>query len=89
MNDKIQKETIEETENALPKSEKSKKTFEEFLNICQAYNKELSDISETKNPSISKNDITILEDLIDEIITYSAQLLNLNFISSSKKILKA
>ena len=88
MNDKKQEETEEETEKNLPISVKSKNTFKDFLKICGAYNKELLEISNTNNPSLSKNDIIILDDLLDEIITYSTELLNLNFISSSKKLLE-
>ena len=88
MNDKKLEETEEETEKNLPISVKSKNTFKDFLKICEAYNKELSEISNTNNPSLSKNDIIILDDLLDEIITYSTELLNLNFISSPKKLLE-
>ena len=88
MNDKKLEETEEETEKNLPISVKSKNTFKDFLKICEAYNNELSEISNTNNPSLSKNDIIILDDLLDEIITYSTELLNLNFISSPKKLLE-
>ena len=88
MNDKKQEETSEETEKNLPISEKSKNTFKDFLKICRAYYNELLHLSKTKNPSLSKNDIIILADVIDEIITYSSDLLNLNFISSPKKLIE-
>ena len=88
MNDKRQEETSEETEKNLPISEKSKNTFKDFLKICRAYYNELLHISKTDNPSLSKNDIMILADLLDEIVIYSTELVNLNFISSPKKLLE-
>ena len=88
MSDKKQEETAEEIEKNLPISEKSKNTFKDFYKICRAYYNELLHISKTDNPSLSRNDILILADLIDEIITYSTELLNLNFISSPKKLLE-
>ena len=88
MSDKKREETAEEIEKNLPISEKSKNTFKDFYKICRAYYNELLHISKTDNLSLSRNDILILADLIDEIITYSTELLNLNFISSPKKLLE-
>ena len=88
MSEKKQEETAEEIEKNLPISEGSKNTYKDFLKICRAYYNELLHISKTKNPSLSKNDIIILSDVIDEIFTYSTELLNLNFISSPKKLLE-
>ena len=88
MNDKKQEETAEEIEKNLPITEKSKNTFKDFLKICRAYYNELLHISKTNNPSLSKNDIMIVADLLDEIFIYSTELLNLNFISSPKKLLE-
>ena len=71
----------------IPKSSLSKNTYRDFNKICRAYYDELMHLSKSDSPSLSKNDILVLNDLIKEIVTYSNELIKLNFIQEAKKIL--
>ena len=87
MNEKKVEALKEDLEKKPPNSSKSNNTFKDFLKICRAYYDELMHISKNKNPSLSKKDIIILSDVIDEIVTYSSELIALNFIPEAKKLL--
>jgi hypothetical protein len=87
MSDKKPEEIIIENEKKPPKSTKSQNTFKDFHKICRAYYDELMHLSKNKSPSLSKKDIIILADVIDEIVIYSKELLDSNFIIEAKKIL--
>ena len=87
MSDKKPEEIIIENEKKPPKSSKSQNTFKDFHKICRAYYDELMHLSKNKSPSLSKKDIIILADVIDEIVIYSKELLDSNFITEAKKIL--
>ena len=87
MSEKKVEEIVEEIEKKPPKTSKSKNTFKDFLKICRAYYDELMHISKTKEPSLSKKDIIILTDLIDEVVSYSNELLAEDFIKQAKQLL--
>ena len=70
-----------------PNSSKSKNTYKDFFKICRAYYDELMHISKSQEPSLSKKDIIILSDVIDEVVTYTNELLSFNYISQAKEIL--
>ena len=44
-------------------------------------------LSKNKEPSLSQKDIIILSDVIDEIVTYSNELISNNFITQAKDLL--
>ena len=77
----------EKKDDKIPKSLKSQNTYKDFIKICRAYYDELMHISKNGTPSLSKKDITILNDIIHEISNYSDQLLKANFIQEAKKLL--
>ena len=85
----MEKENIAKDKNEveIPKSSKSQNTYKDFNKICRAYYDELMHISKRDTPSLSKKDIIILNDVIQEIVTYSNELLSKNFIQEAKKIL--
>ena len=87
MTDNKIEEKVDENEKKPPKSSRSKNTFKDFKKICRAYYDELMHISKNKEPSLSKKDIIILSDVIDEIVTYSNELIDTNFIEQAKQIL--
>ena len=80
-------EIVDDNEKMPPKSSKSRNTFKDFFKICRAYYDELMHISKNKEPSLSKKDIIILSDVIDEIVTYSNELIESNFIKQAKNLL--
>ena len=77
----------EKIDSKIPKSSKSQNTYKDYNKICRAYYDELMHISKSDSPSLSKKDIIILNDVIHEIVDYSNELLNKNFIQEAKKIL--
>ena len=81
-------EKAEDNENMPPKSPKSRNTYRDFFKICRAYYDELMHLSKNKEPSLSKKDIIILSDVIDEIVTYSNELIDLNFIKQAQQLLE-
>ena len=84
------KENSKKDENdvAIPKSTISKNTYKDFYKICRAYYDELMHITKKESPHcLSKKDIVILKDLINEIVNYSNELLNSKFVQEAKKIL--
>ena len=87
MSEKKIEEMKEDLSKKPPKSSKSNNTFKDFLKICRAYYDELMHISKNNTPSLSKKDILILSDVIDEIVTYSSELIASNFIPETKKLL--
>ena len=88
MNENKAEEKInEENEKKPPKSSRSNNTFKDFMKICRAYYDELMHLSKNKEPSLSQKDIIILSDVIDEIITYSNELISTNFITQAKQLL--
>lgn len=74
-------------DNNIPKSSCSSNTFNDFYKICRAYYDELMHISKEENPSLSKEDILVIDDLIKEILEYSNELTSKMFITEAKKIL--
>lgn len=78
---------MQKKESNIPKSSLSGNTYKDFNKICRAYYDELMHISKSTTPALSKNDTLILSDLMNEIVTYSNELINLNFIPEAKKIL--
>jgi hypothetical protein len=84
-----EKESVNKESNneKIPKSSLSKNTYKDFNKICRAYYDELMHISKSDSPSLSRNDVIILDDVIHEIVQYSNELLKDNFIQEAKKIL--
>ena len=80
-------EKVDDNGKRPPNSSKSKNTFKDFLKICRAYYDELMHISKTKEPSLSKKDIIILTDVLDEVVIYSNELVTANFIKEAKQVL--
>ena len=88
MNENRVEENInEENGKKPPKSSRSNNTFKDFFKICRAYYDELMHLSKNKEPSLSQKDIIILSDVIDEIVTYSNELISNNFITQAKDLL--
>ena len=84
-----EKESVNKESNneKIPKSSLSGNTYKDFNKICRAYYDELMHISKSDSPSLSRNDVIILDDVIHEIVQYSNELLKDNFIQEAKKIL--
>ena len=83
-NENIKKEN---NDDKIPKSSLSGNTYKDFNKICRAYYDELMHISKSDSPSLSRNDVIILNDVIHEIVQYSNELLKGNFVQEAKKIL--
>ena len=77
----------ENNDDKIPKSSLSGNTYKDFNKICRAYYDELMHISKSDSPSLSRNDVIILNDVIHEIVQYSNELLKGNFVQEAKKIL--
>lgn len=71
----------------IPKSSKSNNTYRDFNKICRGYYDELMHVSKSDSPSLSQKDILIMNDLIHEIVAYSSELINSNYIQPAKKII--
>ena len=84
---KVEENINEENGKKRPKSSRSNNTFKDFFKICRAYYDELMHLSKNKEPSLSQKDIIILSDVIDEIVTYSNELISNNFITQAKDLL--
>ena len=84
---KVEENINEENGKKPPKSSRSNNTFKDFFKICRAYYDELMHLSKNKEPSLSQKDIIILSDVIDEIVTYSNELISNNFITQAKDLL--
>jgi hypothetical protein len=80
----IQKEICNDK---IPKSSKSNNTYRDFNKICRGYYDELMHVSKSDTPSLSQKDILIINDLIHEIVLYSNELINSNYIQPAKKII--
>ena len=80
----IQKEI---NKDKIPKSSKSNNTYRDFNKICRGYYDELMHVSKSDTPSLSQKDILIINDLIHEIVLYSNELINSNYIQPAKKII--
>ena len=80
----IQKEI---NKDKIPKSSKSNNTYRDFNKICRGYYDELMHVSKSDTPSLSQKDILIIKDLIHEIVVYSNELINSNYIQPAKKII--
>jgi len=83
------KENIQQEINndKIPKSSKSNNTYRDFNKICRGYYDELMHVSKSDSPSLSQKDILIMNDLIHEIVSYSNELINSNYIQPAKKII--
>ena len=80
----IQKEI---NKDKIPKSSKSNNTYRDFNKICRGYYDELMHVSKSDTPSLSQKDILVINDLIHEIVVYSNELINSNYIQPAKKII--
>jgi hypothetical protein len=80
----IQKEICNDK---IPKSSKSNNTYRDFNKICRGYYDELMHVSKSDTPSLSQKDILVINDLIHEIVVYSNELINSNYIQPAKKII--
>ena len=80
----IQKEI---NKDKIPKSSKSNNTYRDFNKICRGYYDELMHVSKSDTPSLSQKDILIINNLIHEIVVYSNELINSNYIQPAKKII--
>ena len=83
------KENIQKEINndKIPKSSKSNNTYKDFNKICRGYYDELMHVSKSDTPSLSQKDILVINDLIHEIVVYSNELINSNYIQPAKKII--
>ena len=83
------KENIQKEINndKIPKSSKSNNTYRDFNKICRGYYDELMHVSKSDTPSLSQKDILVINDLIHEIVVYSNELINSNYIQPAKKII--
>ena len=77
--------------NKIPKTSISNNSYEDFKKICLSYSHILSKLYLDSNLSVrnifSKEDIFVINDIINEIITYSKELLNNDFINEAKEII--
>ena len=71
----------------IPKSPFTNNTYKDFYKICRAYYNELMHISKSNNPTLSKDDIIVIDDLIKEIFKYSNDLTKINLIQEAKNII--
>ena len=71
----------------LPKSTLTENTYKDFTKICRAYYNELMHISKSPSPSLSKEDIIVIDDLIKEISGYSSDLIKLSYIKPAKSLI--
>ena len=71
----------------IPKSTFNNNTYDDFLNICKAYNNELLHISKSEMPTLSKDDTIVIDNLIKEIYKYSSELIVSDFGDEAKKII--
>ena len=71
----------------IPKSPFTNNTYKDFYKICRAYYNELMHISKSNNPTLSKDDIIVIDDLIKEIYKYSTDLTKINLIQEAKNII--
>ena len=63
-------------------------SFEDFIKICKQYSNILSTLNSDKtNNFFNKEDILVINDIINEIIFYSKELLNNDFINEAKEII--
>ena len=69
------------------KSPFTNNTYKDFYKICRAYYNELMHISKSNNPTLSKDDIIVIDDLIKEIYKYSNDLTKINLIQEAKNII--
>ena len=85
----VNKENIQKEINndKIPKSSKSNNTYRDFNKICRGYYDELMHVSKSDTPSLSQKDILVINDLIHEIVVYSNELINSNYIQPAKKII--
>ena len=85
----VKKENIQKEINndKIPKSSKSNNTYRDFNKICRGYYDELMHVSKSDTPSLSQKDILVINDLIHEIVVYSNELINSNYIQPAKKII--
>jgi len=86
---KANKENIQKeiSNDKIPKSSKSNNTYRDFNKICRGYYDELMHVSKSDIPSLSQKDILVINDLIHEIVVYSNELINSNYIQHAKKII--
>ena len=88
MNDANNKPTQQHPKTStFPKSPHTENTFKDFQKICRAYYNELVHLSKSKSPSLSKDDIIVLDDLINELNTYIDNLISSNFIQEAKQLI--
>jgi hypothetical protein len=73
--------------SSLPKSPHTDNTFKDFQKICRAYYNELMHLSKSKTPSLSKDDIIVLDDLINELNTYANILISNDLIKEAKQLI--
>ena len=73
--------------SSLPKSPYTDNTFKDFQKICRAYYNELMHLSKSKTPSLSKDDIIVLDDLINELNTYANNLISNDSIKEAKQLI--
>jgi hypothetical protein len=71
----------------ITKSLMNRVPFENFKNLCISYSNILSKIYIKNNNFFSKEDIIIINDIINDIINYSKELLKNNLINESKDII--
>ena len=71
----------------ITKSLMNRVPFENFKNLCISYSNILSKIYIKNNNFFSKEDIIIINDIINDIINYSKELLRNNLINESKDII--
>ncbi len=74
--------------NEIPNSLTSNKSYKDFYKICKAYYHELKDYN-SKNRTLVKSDIIVLNDLVKEINTYTLELIKTgSHIEEAKSIIK-
>ncbi len=70
----------------IPNSTFNNTSYENFLNICSAYNNELLHITK-ENLSLSLDDCKVMDNLLKEIYKYSSELIQTEYIDEAKNII--
>ena len=74
------------TDYNIPNSTFNNTSYENFLNICSAYNNELLHITK-ENLSLSLDDCKVMDNLLKEIYKYSSELIQTEYIDEAKNII--
>lgn len=82
------KKEKEKTEKKFPKSPFSGNSLKDFAKICRAYYNEVMHVSKQDKPNLSQNDLIVVDNLLQEVLVYSEQLIHLSYINEAKSLIE-